>query len=420
MQLLDSHDRAAHPELAPRFMQLHSEGGDAPEPAEGEEAGPLLARALLADACDHRATDIHIDPCENYALVRFRIDGALANTVAMPLNASRRLINQFRILCQVDPTELCVQDGSWSGTLHEREIHVRATFVPTVSGEKLAARVLDQSLSHLHLNELGLSAEAITTIDRHIHSPAGLVLVAGPTGTGKSVTLFSLLNEIDQETHSVVTLEDPVEYRNPTFTQVEVSESLGINFCNGIGTLLRLDPDYLLIGETRDPATAKAVLRAANSGRAVLTSIHAEDAEGAIGSLRNWSLDDREIASALRLVIAQRLVRQLCPLCAASGPPEEVDQRWAQSRQIELPAEVPVAGGCEECFGLGFRGRTGLFEVWELNEDQLEAIGSGAHVRELRSLRRRTGTPTMAQTAMEKVRAGVTTVGELRRAALPG
>lgn len=396
-----------------------SDGETAPVLRDEETPGPALALALIADAVHRGATDIHIDPCQSYDLIRFRIDGALANAVSMPPAAGHRVINQFRVLCGVDPTDLEVQDGSWAGEVEDREMHLRATFVPTVFGEKMAARIVDRSLSNLHLYDLGLSDASIEIIDRHIHSLSGLIVVTGPTGAGKSVTLLSILNEIDLETHSVVTLEDPVEYQNPVFTQIAVSETSGINFENGIGTLLRLDPDYLLIGETRDAQTARAVLRAANSGRAVLTSCHAEDVEGAIESLRSWSLDNREIASALRLVIAQRLVRTLCPDCASDEKPSETDQRWAQACRVELPNRVPRAVGCDSCYGLGYRGRTGLFQVWELSESEIDQIGSGIQGRALRASRREAGIPSMAQIAVERVKEGLTTVAELRRASLP-
>ncbi|MEX0825082.1 MAG: ATPase, T2SS/T4P/T4SS family, partial [Pirellulaceae bacterium] len=423
MEIIETHDRSAHPELAPRFMHILTEGASDGTAAAGlakeETAGPALALALMSDAVQRGATDVHIDPCDEYDLVRFRIDGTLANAVSMPPAAGRRLINQFRVLCKVDPTDLEVQDGNWAGDLAGREMHIRATFVPTVYGEKMAARILDRSLSHMHLNEIGLSDDAIEIIDRHIHSLSGLIMATGPTGSGKTVTLFSMLNEIDLETHSVVTLEDPVEYQNPVFTQIAVSESTGINFENGIGTLLRLDPDYLLIGETRDPRTAKAMVRAAGSGRAVLTTAHAEDAEGVVDSLRSWSLENREIASALRLVIGQRLVRTLCPHCSIRGKPSDSDQRWARSCGVKLPARVPQAMGCDECYGLGYRGRTGLFQVWELSESEIDQIGSGVPARTIRASRHKAGIPTMAQIAMEKVQQEGTTVAELRRASLP-
>lgn len=399
----------ARSDLAREFLKVREQDHD------DDNVGPALAFALLHDAIEHHASDIHLDPAGDYYRVRLRIDGGLVNVAAGDSEEGQRLINQFRVLCQVDPNEVNFAEGRWSGEVDGKAIDLRLSFVPTVHGDKMVVRVLPQDRPELTLGTLIIDDEQCEIIRDSLAARAGMVVVAGPTGSGKTTLLFSMAKELYRPDCSIVTLEDPVEMRFAEMTQIDVgSPASAMTIADGVQLSLRLDPDYLLIGETRDAMTARAAVAAANAGRTLMTSMHTEDAGGVISNLRYWGLEDREIANAVRMVIATRLVRRLCVRCKRKGSLSDVDRRWLESQCQPLPEVSYHAVGCSECFDTGFRGRISLQHVWKLSPEQSQQIRDGKQVNEITSQEQ-----TLMESAMMPVETGETSVSEIRNAGLP-
>ncbi|WP_438970093.1 GspE/PulE family protein [Methylophaga sp.] len=374
----------------------------------------LGADALLRDAVKARATDIHLDPFPTHYQIRLRIDGVMIDAIEIEIEQGQRLVNQFKVLTNIDPVpSVCCDEGSFSYEIDDQALDLRLTAVPCVSGDKLALRLLSPPEAVKEVKQLGIHDQGAESIRRWMDATGGMFVVAGPTGSGKTTTLYALLHELKLNDSHVITLEDPVEYEVPGINQIQVNPIQNLTFANGTDAMLRLDPDYVLIGEIRDEPSAQAAISIATSGRAVMATLHSRDAVGTITALRNLGLDDYEISSNLGLVAAQRLVRMLCTDCKVQDTPNDLETRWLEEHGREVPAQIWRAEGCSACNELGFRGRIGIFEVWQPTEQDFTMILNHEDEHALRRTLIKRGHPLMLDDGLAKVEKGLTTLREL-------
>jgi len=406
-------ERHVQDNLLKEFRELISDEEGTADP-ETEET--LEADVLLKDAVQARATDLHLDPFPDHYRARLRIDGIIVDAMELSPELGRRLSHQFKALANLDPVpSVRCNEGGFSYALDELDLDLRVTAVPCVSGDKLAIRMLSPPEGVQEIRELGIPGHGVEWIGRWMDATGGMFLVAGPTGSGKTTTLYALLHELKLSDSHVITLEDPVEYEVPGINQIQVNPVHDLTFATGTPAMLRLDPDYVLIGEIRDEASAQAAVSVATSGRALMGTLHSRDAVGTITALRNLGLDDYEIASNLGLVAAQRLVRKLCPECRTKRPPDEVEKQWLRDCGREIPEQTWSAQGCASCDNLGFRGRTGIFEVWQPGEEDYAMILRHENEHALRHALIARGEPLMLDDGIAKVEEGITTLRELLR-----
>jgi len=393
------------------FLRLHPE----PDTTPAEESARTLADQLLADAVAANATDIHFDPDPDAVLVRLRLDGTLRDAVRLSRTRGEQLIRHFKVLANLDPTPaLKPADGRIRYRLADRQLDLRVACAPTITGETLAVRILDPTGQRRQLSELGLNKAHQTLLGDWLHDVTGLFLVVGPTGSGKTTTLYALLHELKRRERSIVTIEDPVEYTIPGIVQMQVEERRGFTFAEGLKNLLRLDPDYILVGEIRDKPSAETAVLASASGKLLMSTLHSRDAAGAITALRNFDLHDHEIAAALEVVVAQRLVRRLCEQCRRREPPTDAEVRWLHSLNRPAPRWTWHAVGCDACHHLGYRGRTGVFEVWRLDETDDELIARHTAEQTLRRELRVRGVRSLLADALVKAATGITSLAEVQ------
>jgi len=301
------------------------------ETPNGEHHGrfTVLGDVLLQDALRERATDVHLDPQADGVRVRFRIDGRLHEATALGRDHGIHLIRHFKAISNLDPTNVMrLADARITYPLDGHAVDLRLACAPTVTGEKLSIRLLDRGRVEQRLDQLGLDDEHHEQIQRWLAGTSGMFLVAGPTGSGKTTTAYALLHELKGQERSVVTIEDPVEYQVPGICQMQVDHHKSLSFAEALRGVLRLDPDYVLVGEIRDAATAAAAADASAAGRVLMSTLHSPDAVGAITTLRNLGVPDEGICSAVRMIVAQRLVRRLCPLCRRQEAPGDTDAQW--------------------------------------------------------------------------------------------
>jgi len=384
------------------------------EHADYEDDEGVGAHALLHDALKARASDIHLDPFPTHYQVRLRIDGVMVDAMDIEIKQGQRLVHQFKVLASIDPLpSMTCDEGSCRYEIEQQPLDLRITTVPCVSGDKLAIRMLSPPAAIQEVRQLGIHNRGAESIRRWMDASGSMFLVAGPTGSGKTTTLYALLHELKLSDSHVVTLEDPVEYEVPGINQIQVNPTHNLTFANGAEAMLRLDPDYVLIGEVRDTTSAHAAISIATSGRALMTTLHSRDAVGTVTALRNLGLDNFEIASNLGLVVAQRLVRMLCPECKVEDEPDEMETKWLQAHGREVPAHVWRAEGCSACNTLGYKGRIGIFEVWQPTEDDLALILSHVDEHTLRHALIERGEQLMLDDGLAKVEEGLTTLREL-------
>jgi len=376
-----------------------------------------LTDALLRDALEAKASDIHLDPYSDAARVRFRVDGWLMDVSVTSHEQHRRLVNGLKTMAELDPVATFhPQDAHHSYEIEGNEIDLRISTTPCAAGEKVTIRLLDPAAATRRLSELGLSDSAHRQVESWLDQAAGMFLVAGPTGSGKTTTLYALLHQLKSREGSVITIEDPVEYQIEGLTQIPVDHTHRLTFAEGIKAMLRHDPDYLMVGEVRDEPSAEASVSAAITGKVLLATLHARDAVSLITALRNYGVKDHQIAATLAVVMAQRLVRRLCPDCAAQDVPGETEVRWLKALGRDAPALTYHAKGCDACRGLGYRGRIGIFELWQLTDDDLQQILDHANERQLRANLSRRSHRSLIDEGLAKVEAGTTTIHELRQA----
>lgn len=374
-----------------------------------------LADQLLAQAVQMRATDLHVQPEESDLAVRLRIDGQLRTVHHLPIDVHLPLLTRIKVLAGLDISERRLpQDGKIELALGERRIDLRVSTFPTIHGENLVMRILDHSQILLGFAELGFRSDDQERLERLVSRPSGILLIAGPTGSGKTTTLYAALKRVDRERLNIMTLEDPVEYRLPGIRQAQVLEKAGFTFAAGLRALLRQDPDVLLVGEIRDRETAEIAGRAALTGHLVLSTLHTRSALGAVTRLRDMGVEDYLVASTLIGVVSQRLVRRICQACSEPRAPHEAERRVLG---LEDGAQTLLhsGAGCPGCGQSGYRGRFALHEIVEVDERLAAGIGAGRSEAEMLECARASGFRTLHEQGLGRVLEGWTTLEELAR-----
>jgi len=396
-------------------------------PPVEEEAGvtsEIIARTpiaqtldlLIAQAVRDRASDVHIEPQENRLRIRYRIDGILHDMFSLPLSAHTALVTRVKILAEMNIAEQRrPQDGQFSIKVGDREVDIRAATMETACGERVALRILDKSLSLFTLPELGLLPEALRKYRAMLKSPFGTILVGGPTGSGKTTTLYASINQLEQNERNIMTIEDPIEYHFMDINQTQVNPKAGITFAQGLRAIMRHDPDIILVGEIRDKDTATTAVQAALTGHLVLSSIHANDAVSALFRLVDLGVEPYLISSTLVGIVAQRMVRRICSRCRALCQPS-VEEQIAYDEEMERqPATFYSGTGCNLCANTGYRERTGLFELLVMSEKIRRMLLSNASAGDIRAEALKEGMITMKRDGMLKVREGITSASEVLR-----
>ncbi len=374
-----------------------------------------LVNRLMEEAVRKRASDIHIEPQERHIRVRYRIDGLLLTRGTLPEYVQAQVVSRIKIMANMDIAERRVpQDGSLQTRVDGRAIDVRVSTIPAFYGEKAVLRLLDKSAPIYDLDKLGLSAHNITRLRRVIRLPQGIFLLTGPTGSGKTTTLYAILNELNSEQVNIVTIEDPVEYQIAGITQMQVHVKAGVTFASSLRHFLRQDPDIIMVGEVRDQETARIAIQAALTGHLVLSTLHTNDAPGAITRLLDMGVEPYLVASALEGVAAQRLVRVLCPKCKEPDPygTDELRARFG----AQAPAGTYYLGrGCEFCNYTGYRGRVALFEIAEMGDELRHLVINRAPHHTLKEAAEASGMTTLLSDGLQKAAAGVTSLAEVWR-----
>ena len=377
-----------------------------------------LVNNIIERGVVERASDIHLEPREEELFVRMRIDGVLRTILTVPGDLQSSVISRLKIMANMNVSERRVpQDGRANVRVRQSDIDLRISTLPTVYGETVVVRLLDRDANLFDAETIGLRGKALEDYRRAIRASAGMVLIVGPTGSGKSSTMSTIIRELNQETVNLVTLEDPVEYNVDGVNQVQINEKTGMTFANGLRAILRQDPDIISVGEIRDGETAEIAIRAAITGHLVLSTVHTNDAVSTVDRLSDIGVEPYLISSGLNAVISQRLVRRICPHCRKEyqATPEELELLGLPSinPQTGQPYVLYKGEGCPECFNAGYRGRIGVFEVFTLDRSLRQAITEGARREKLQQMvEAQGGYRSLADNARDLVLEGVTTVEE--------
>lgn len=393
----------------------------------GEEAPIVkIVASTLQEAVRVRASDIHFEPQENYLRVRFRVDGELKEEAALPLELSRAVVSRVKVMSnlKIDETRI-PQDGRFRVRMIERDVDFRVSTFPTPLGEKVAIRVLDPTVGLKSFEALGLSGKNLEIIEEGLEKPFGMILVTGPTGSGKTTTLYALLQRLNKENVNIVSLEDPVEYLISGINQSQVHPEIGYDFASGLRQILRQDPDVIMVGEIRDNETATLAVQAALTGHIVLSTLHTNNAFGVIPRLIDMKIEPFLLPVSLNLMIAQRLVGRLCPDCRVSGEAPPALSRVIENALEALPPEIAKkypkpyqifrANGCTKCRGRGVIGRIALFEVFKMTPTLEEIISSGPTVQKILKEARNQGIFTLREDGVIKALEGIVSLEEVIR-----
>jgi type II secretory ATPase GspE/PulE/Tfp pilus assembly ATPase PilB-like protein len=369
-----------------------------------------LVNSLLFEAVKERATDIHIEPFEDRCEIRFRVDGVLHDKLSLPKTRQAPLTTRIKVMARMDISErFSPQDGRIGIMVGGRSVDIRVGAVPTQHGERLALRLLDKKEGLLTLDQLGMPGKSRAALEEMVRRPYGMVLFTGPTGSGKTTSLYAILQMLARPEVNVITVEDPIEYDLPGVGQIQVNEKAGVTFASALRAILRQDPDIIMVGEMRDFETAHMGVQASLTGHMVLSTLHTNDSPSAVVRLADMGVEPFLVAGSLLGVVAQRLVRRVCTSCAAEAE--------APPAFRKLGVETVQRGtGCERCMGTGFYGRTGLYELLVMDEHLREAVSGGASATRIRALARERGFKSLWETGVKRVRQGVTTPEELYRA----
>jgi type IV pilus assembly protein PilB len=390
-----------------------SEGsGERPSPDGAQSPLVRLVEKIIIHGIKRNATDVHVGPDTNGARIRYRIDGALQHGMCLPKELLGAIVLRFKILGQMNIAENRVpQDGSAKFYFDDRNLDLRISSFPLVNGENIVARILDKSQLCLGLDRLGFAEVDVESIHQSLKRPYGMILVTGPTGSGKTTTLYSCLTTINTVSRNIFTIEDPVEYQVPLVRQAQVNVKAGLTFAAGLRSMLRQDPDILLVGEMRDHETAELAVRAALTGHMVFSTLHTNDALASVFRLMDMGIEPFLISSTLDTIIAQRLVRVLCEACRAVLPPSHV----LYERLGLDPAKRHLYGprGCVACGNTGYRGRTTIYEILKISPEMRDFISRKPSLDDLRRLAAQTGFHSMAEIGLAKVRAGITSLEEI-------
>jgi len=395
------------------------DGVNAAELGKAAEDAPVvkLVNLILTDAIKKAASDIHIEPYEKSFRVRYRIDGVLYDVMQPPLRLKAAITSRLKIMAQLDIAERRLpQDGRIKIKMGGREMDYRVSTLPTLFGEKVVLRLLDKGNLQLDMTKLGFGPEALTDFERGLLLPYGMVLVTGPTGSGKTTTLYSALNRLNTVDTNIMTAEDPVEFNLSGINQVQTKAEIGLTFAAALRSFLRQDPDVIMVGEIRDYETAEIGVKAALTGHLVLSTLHTNDAPSTISRLLNMGVEPFLVAASTNVIVAQRLARRICQSCKDILPvpaPALMDIGFSPEEAKTLK---PCKGkGCMACSDTGYKGRVALYEVMLIKDNVKEAILQGASALELRELGRKNGMQTLREAGLQKIRDGMTTVEEVLR-----
>ena len=377
-----------------------------------------LVNLILVDAIKKGLRTSHVEPYEKLFRVRLRIDGALYEVMKPPIKLKNAVISRIKIMSSLDIAERRLpQDGRIKLKLGKgREMDFRVSVLPTLFGEKVVLRLLDKSNLQLDMTKLGFEEEALKDFQHGIHQPYGMVLVTGPTGSGKTTTLYSALSELNKTTENISTAEDPVEFNLPGINQVQMHDEIGLNFASSLRSFLRQDPDIIMVGEIRDFETAEIAIKAALTGHLVLSTLHTNDAPSTVSRMLNMGIEPFLITAALNAIVAQRLARRICNECK-----QEVDVPQQVLEDLQVAPDkigtfkVYKGNGCGTCSETGFKGRVACYEVFTANEELKEMVLNGGSTAELKAEAIRLGMTTLRQSAINKLMEGTTTVDEVAR-----
>ncbi|OYW04487.1 MAG: type II secretion system protein GspE [Acidobacteria bacterium 37-71-11] len=391
--------------------------------AEESQEAPVvrLVNIMLTDAIKRGASDIHVEPYEKSFRVRYRIDGLLREVMNPPQRLKDAITSRIKVLAKLDIAEKRLpQDGriklkaKIEGRM--RELDFRVSVLPTLHGEKIVMRLLDKENLRLDMTKLGFEKSSLKKFEDNILKPYGMILVTGPTGSGKTNTLYSALQRVNVPETNIITAEDPVEFQLPGVNQVQMKDSIGLNFAAALRSFLRQDPNIILVGEIRDFETAEIAIKAALTGHLVLSTLHTNDAPATISRLMNMGIEPFLVATSVNVIAAQRLIRKVCQSCK-----EEIETPIQALLSVGFPEseahslKLVKGRGCDKCTNSGYKGRLGLFEVMDITEDMRELILSGATAVELRRKAIEEGMITLRQSGLQKIREGLTTIDEVVR-----
>ncbi|MGC9324477.1 MAG: type IV-A pilus assembly ATPase PilB [Desulfomonilia bacterium] len=377
-----------------------------------------LVNLTLVDAIKKGASDVHIEPYEKYMRIRFRLDGLLYEAMRPPLRLKNALVSRIKIMAKLDIAERRLpQDGRIKLRIQGgKEVEFRVSVLPTLYGEKVVMRILDKSTLQLDMTKLGFEEEALHRFKEAIYKPWGMVLVTGPTGSGKTTTLYSALSELNKVDSNISTAEDPVEFNLAGVNQVQMHEEIGLTFASSLRSFLRQDPDIILVGEIRDFETAEIGIKAALTGHLVLSTLHTNDAPSTVNRLLNMGVEPFLVASSVNLIVAQRLARKVCTQCKTRDDisPETLIQ-MGMDPDLAGKMECLIGTGCSNCGNTGYKGRIALYEVMPVTEEIKELILMGASATEIKNAAISKGMKTLRQSGLTKVAEGVTSVAEILR-----
>jgi type IV pilus assembly protein PilB len=396
-------------------IELVEDSGDDDVSAQEGQNAPVvkLVNTLLAEAVKMGASDIHIEPYEKNLRVRYRVDGVLQEVMEPPVKLRNAIISRLKIMADLDIAERRIpQDGRIKLKVLTKKIDLRVSTLPCIFGEKVVMRILDKGNLNLDLADFGMERKAIDDIYKAIAKPFGMVLVTGPTGSGKTTTLYSCLSKLNSPETNIMTAEDPVEYNIEGINQVQVREEVGLTFASALKAFLRQDPNIIMVGEIRDLETGGIATKAALTGHLVLSTLHTNDAPSTINRMIDMGIEPFLVASSTLLIAAQRLVRRICKNCK-----EEVKLSAEALTDIGLPPDTPVfhGRGCDHCSGTGYAGRQGLYEIMPITPEIREMILDRASTTELRRMAVSQGMLTLRADGLIKVRKGITTIEEILR-----
>ncbi len=408
-ELLDAVGEAAPPEEGSRTEATGSPERDADAPII------QLAHQIILQAIQRRASDIHLEPLEKRCRLRYRVDGGLLEVEGPPKRMQLAIVSRLKLMANISIAEKRVpQDGRIQIAVQGRPVDLRVSSLPTAHGESIVMRILDQEGLRLGLGELGFLADDAVTFDRMITLPDGLLLITGPTGSGKTTTLYSCLQRLNQTDRKIITVEDPVEFQLDGINQVPVRPDLGLTFAAALRSILRQAPNVIMVGEIRDRETAEIALHAALTGHMVFSTLHTNDAPRAVSRLVDLGIKPFLVSTALRAAMAQRLVRRICPRCRRPDMPGPVELRSVGIDAARAASATFARGdGCAYCNGTGYRGRMGIFEIFSINEELQGLIHEGSGTSALRQKARELGMRTMREDGVRKAIAGLTTITEV-------
>lgn len=382
---------------------------------EADDGAPVIRmiNAILTQALAANASDIHIEPYDTRSVVRFRIDGTMRNIVEPHKGLHAAMVSRLKVMAQLDIAEKRLpQDGRITLRIAGRPVDVRVSTLPTGHGERAVLRILEKDASRMNLASLGMSANTLKEIDHLIHQPHGIILVTGPTGSGKTTTLYSALSRVDASKLNIMTVEDPIEYDLAQIAQTQVNTRIDMTFSKALRSILRQDPDVIMIGEIRDVETAQIAVQASLTGHLVLATLHTNDAASAVARLMDMGIEPFLLASSLSGVLAQRLVRQLCTHCRAAYVPDATELALINNRN-NPPKIIYRAVGCEHCHGTGYSGRTGIYELLTMDDTLRRLVHDRAAEQQLRQHALKNGMCDLRADGMRWVLDGTTSLEEL-------